>query len=132
MKSLLATTLLALSLTPLAAQAKLYPGELARDRAEIREERRELRDAYRYGDRRDIRDAREDLYEARREYREDLRDGRRDYYRDRYYRPHYRDHAYYGLPRAYGPHRWVRHHRDALLINRYNGRVVRVIRGYYG
>lgn len=48
------------------------PGELRRDRQEIREERRDLRDAQRRGDWRELRD-------ARRDYREDLRDARRDY-----------------------------------------------------
>jgi Ni/Co efflux regulator RcnB len=56
--------------------------ELRRDRQDIREERRELRQAYRTGDRRDIREERRDLREARREYREDLRDRDRAWGRD--------------------------------------------------
>jgi Ni/Co efflux regulator RcnB len=128
MKILLTASILALGLTPVAAQAHGQGhggrGELWRDRQDIREERRELDDAYRYGSIRDIRDERDDVFEARREYREDLRDRR--------YRGHgYNRHAY-RLPAAYGSHRWVRRHRDALLINTRNGRVVRVVRGYYG
>ena len=56
--------------------------ELRRDRQDIREERRELRDAYRRGDRRDIREQRGDVRAARREYREDLRDRDRAWGRD--------------------------------------------------
>lgn len=56
--------------------------ELRRDRQDIREERRELRDAYRRGDRSDIREERRDVRGARREYREDLRDRDRNWGRD--------------------------------------------------
>jgi hypothetical protein len=125
MKSILTVSLLALGLTPLAAQAHSSRDELWRDRQDIREEQRDLNDAYRYGSVRDIRDEREDVRDARQEYREDLRDrhaDRRVYGRDVQYR----------LPAAYGTHRWVRRHHDALLINTRNGRVVRVVRGYYG
>ena len=72
---------------PAAAQSR---GELRRDRQDIREERRELRQAQRYGDPRDIRDERRDVRRAQREYREDLNDrnrawGRNDWrgWRDR-------------------------------------------------
>ena len=51
--------------------------ELRRDRQEIREEQRDLRQAYRSGDRRNIREERRDVRDARREYREDLRDRNR-------------------------------------------------------
>jgi hypothetical protein len=132
MKTLLTATILAASLVPMAAQARVYPGELQRDRQDIREERRDLNRAYRYGDRRDIRDERQDLREARREYREDLnerwRDGRR-YHGPRY--GHYTYRGGYRLPYSYG-HRWERRHHDVVLINLRNGRVVRVIHNYYG
>lgn len=56
--------------------------ELRRDRQDIREEQRDLRQAYRTGDRREIREQRRDVREARREYREDLRDRDRAWGRD--------------------------------------------------
>lgn len=71
---------------PTAASAQSNR-ELRRDRQDIREERRELRDAQRRGDHRDIREERRDVRDARREYREDLRD------RDRSWRENdWRDH----------------------------------------
>ncbi len=48
--------------------------ELRRDRRDIREEQRELRDARQRGDYRDVREQRRDVRDARQEYREDLRD----------------------------------------------------------
>lgn len=84
---LVAATLTAAALTPVAASAQRYDSsraELRRDRADIRDERRDLDRAYRSGDRRDIRDAREDYREAVREYREDRRDYRQDRGRDRH------------------------------------------------
>jgi hypothetical protein len=74
--------------------------ELQGDRNRIEAERRDLVQAYRYGDRRDVRDERHDYNRARNEYRQDARDwnrgrayayGRPDpryngYYADNYYR----------------------------------------------
>jgi Ni/Co efflux regulator RcnB len=136
MKSIFTAALLAASLMPMAAQARVSPGELARDRQDIREEREELRHARRYGDRGDIREERGELRDARREYREDLQDRNRNrgyhgQYRH-YDRRGHNGYVRYALPRAQGSNYWVRDHRDALLVNRHNGRVVRVIRGYYG
>ena len=71
---LLAAVAVPATIAPVAAQSR---GELRRDRQDIRDEQRDLRGAYRSGDRRDVRDAREDLREARREYREDLNDRNR-------------------------------------------------------
>ena len=76
MRHLITAALLAAVAFPAAASAQ-SGGELRRDRQDIREERRELRDARRYGDRRDVREERRDVRDARREYREDLRDYRR-------------------------------------------------------
>ena len=84
--------LLAATIAPTMASAQ--DAELRHDRRDIREEQQELRDAYRYGDRQDVREERRDLRDARREYREDWRDYRRDH-RDVYRRP-----AYIG-PRGY-------------------------------
>lgn len=111
MKKLLTAALLALSITPFAANAT-SAGELRRDRQDIREERRDLNQARRYGDRHDIRDERRDLQDARREYREDLRD-RRGYHGGRY-----------------ATH-WERRGHNRVLINGRNGRIIRIIRGYY-
>lgn len=61
---------------PTAASAQSHR-ELRRDRQDIREEQRELRDARRRGDRSDIREERRDVRGARQEYREDLRDHNR-------------------------------------------------------
>ena len=55
-------------------------GEIRRDRKEVREQREDLQDARRRGDRRDIREQREDLREARQELREDRQDRRRTQY----------------------------------------------------
>jgi Ni/Co efflux regulator RcnB len=142
MRNLIMAGLMASSLLPAAAQAQWIDRgearELNRDRRDIYEERRDLERAYRYGDRRDIRDAHEDYRDARREYREDYRDARRDwgggwYAKRDYYHPRYHvnDWNRYGYARPYGYQRWVRHGRDALLIDTRNGYVIRVIRGRY-
>jgi Ni/Co efflux regulator RcnB len=89
MRTLIASLVLAATLTPVAAQAQSNQ-ELRRDRQDIRAEQRDLRQAYRSGDPRAIRDQRHDVREARQEFREDLRDrdrawGRNDWrgFRDR-------------------------------------------------
>jgi Ni/Co efflux regulator RcnB len=163
MRKLIATALLAAVAMPSVAVARdrdyVSRDELRRDRADIREEYREYRDARRYGDRDDIRKERREYNDARREYRDDVRDWRE--YRGRnphvYRRGHWRsDHAYrrfdrghrvhhgyyapryvindpwrYRLPPAYGHTRWVRHYDDVLLIDMRTGRVRDVIRGFY-
>jgi Ni/Co efflux regulator RcnB len=124
MRNLIIAGLMATSLLPAAAQAQWIDRgearELARDRADIRDERRDLNRAYRYGNGRDVRDAREDYREARREYREDYRDARRDWGRNdwRSYRDSNR-HIYRG-------HGW---HSD----NRYRSfnPGIRIGAGYY-
>lgn len=148
--------LLAATIVPTMASAQ--NAELRRDREQIREERGELRDARRYGDRQDVREERRDVREARREHREDWRDYRRTH-RDVYrqpayvgprgyrYRPvvigHRFQPAYYGrryvladpwryrLPPAAGFQRWVRYGNDVVLVNTRNGRVVQVYNGFF-
>lgn len=66
---------------PTAASAQSR-SELRRDRQDIREERRELRQAERRGDPRQIREERRDVRGARQEYREDLRDRNRNWGND--------------------------------------------------
>ena len=82
MRNLIVAGLMATSLLPAAAQAQRIDRgearELRGDRADIRDERRDLNRAYRSGDNRDIRDARQEYHGARQEYREDRRDALRD------------------------------------------------------
>ena len=132
MRNLIVAGLMATSLLPAAAQAQY--GYSGIDRGEARELAR---------DRADIRDEREDYREARREYRKDYRDARRDYGRRdwgggwtahrSYYEPrdHIRDWRRDGYARPYGYQRWVRHGRDALLIDIRNGYVIRVYRNRF-
>ena len=122
MKTFLTASLLALSIMPVVAQAHTSREELRRDRQDIREQQYQLRDAHHYGNWRDVRRQHEDVRDARQEYREDLRDWRRGH--------DYRRHEY--LPRTRYGHRWVRDHRDALLIDTRSGRVIRVIPRYWG
>lgn len=81
MRKLIVSLMMAATIAPAVAAAQ-SPGELRRDRQDIREQRRDLYEAQRRGDRRDVREARQDLREARREYREDLRDRDRRWARD--------------------------------------------------
>ncbi|MET0240336.1 MAG: RcnB family protein [Sphingobium sp.] len=152
-KTLLTALILA---TAMPTMAMAQTPELRRDQREIRERQRDLRDAQRYGDRRDVREARRDVRDARQEHREDWRDYRAKnrnayargnwrapfayqrfregaqlrptYYNSRYY---IANPGRYRLPPATGALRWVRHYDDALLVNTRNGRVVRVINGFY-
>ncbi|MFN3519118.1 MAG: RcnB family protein [Sphingomonas sp.] len=81
MRKLIVSLMMAATIAPAVAAAQ-SPGELRRDRQDIREQRRDLYEAQRRGDRRDVREARQGLREARREYREDLRDRDRRWARD--------------------------------------------------
>lgn len=78
MRKLIISALMAAVAIPGVANAQSY-GELRRDRQDIREGHRDLRDAQRRGDWRDARDARGDIRDARREYREDLNDRNRNW-----------------------------------------------------
>src|SRR3546814_7657401 len=62
--------------TDLPGMAMAQHRELSRDRHDIRQEQRELRQARRYGDGRDVRRAARDVRQSRREYRDDWRDYR--------------------------------------------------------
>lgn len=156
MRKLIILGLMAAAALPTVASAQT--GELRRDRQDIREEQRELRDARRYGDRDDVREERRDVREARREYREDWREYRREH-RDIYRRPAYvgpRGYAYrpvapgyrlapayygrryvianpwrYRLPEVHGNRRWVRYGNDVALVNIRNGRVLEVHRNFF-
>jgi Ni/Co efflux regulator RcnB len=148
--------LLAATITPVMASAQTP--ELRHDRQDVREERRELRDARHDGDRGDVREERRDVRDARQEYREDWRDYRRDH-RDAYRRPayigprgyryrpvvvgHRFDRVYYGnryiiadpvryrLPHTTRHQRWVRYGNDVVLVNIRNGRVIQVYNGFF-
>jgi Ni/Co efflux regulator RcnB len=144
----------AATLSPMAAQAQTR--ELQRDRQDVREEQRELRDAKRYGDRSDVREERRDVRDARQEYREDWRDYRqsnRNVFRGTrfnapfryrtfntgvsigasYYAPRYRvnNYANYRLQQPGRYQTYVRHYNDVLLVNTRTGRVIRAYRGFY-
>jgi Ni/Co efflux regulator RcnB len=79
MRKLIVAGLMAATILPSAAMAQ--NGELRRDRQDVREQQRDLRDAQRRGDRGDVRQERRELQGARQEYREDRRDFRRDDWR---------------------------------------------------
>jgi Ni/Co efflux regulator RcnB len=156
MRKLIIAGLIAATLAPGMAAAQ--NGELHRDRQNVREEQRELRDAQRYGTRRDVREQRRDLREARQEQREDWRDYRRQNanvfrgpayvgprgWRYRAVTPGYQlqpgfygsryviaDPYRYRLPRATGPNRWIRYGNDVLLVNGRTGRVVTVYNSFF-
>lgn len=132
--------LLAVAIIPTTVQAGTTRGELARDRQDIREEQRDLGRAYARGNPREIRDEREDLREAKQEYREDLKDRRLYPYRPGvrlaplYYGPRFviAEPWRYRLARPLGYDRWVRHSRDAILVNIRTGTIRVVHRGYFG
>jgi Ni/Co efflux regulator RcnB len=152
MAAIAASTLIPATLAPIAAQAQSR-GEVRDSAREYRRDQRDLRDARRYGDRRDVREARRDVRESRRELREDWRDYRRTH-RDVYRRPAYvgpRGYTYrpisagyrfqpqyygsryvvnnystYRLPAPSRGARWVRYGNDVALVNMSNGRVLQV------
>jgi len=149
MRKLIIAGLMAATMMPAAASAQSR-GEIRRDRQDVREEKRELRDAQRYGTRRDVREERGELRDARRELREDRQDRRQHrrgytryqapysswsyrpvnrgynlqprFYTQRYYAPGYR---------VQGNQRWIRYGDDLLLVNARNGRVLQVRRNYF-
>ncbi len=156
MRKLILAGLMAATLVPGVASAQ--NGELRRDRQDVREQQRELRDARMYGDRHDVREQRRDVRDAREEYREDWRSYRRDHGdafrgpayvgpRGWRYRPvtaGYRlqpgfygeryviaDPYRYRLPRVMGPTRYVRYGNDVLLVNVRTGRVLEVYNSFF-
>jgi len=94
MKKTILLALIAATALPGVANAQSQ-AEVNRDRRELRQEQRELNRAYRYGDRRDIREQREDVRDARRELREDINDRNRAWARDDWRRYRDRDRALY-------------------------------------
>lgn len=150
----LIAAVIATTLTPMTAQAQTR--ELNRDRQEVRQKKREVQDARRYGDRQDVREERRDVREARQEYKEDWREyrqkNRRAFQATRfnapfryrtfntgvsigasYYAPRYRvsNYANYRLPNPGRYQTYVRHYNDVLLVNTRTGRVIRAYRGFY-
>ena len=73
MRKLITTLLIAAAAMPAMASAQSQR-ELNRDRRDIRQEQRQLDNARARGDVRGIRENRDDVRDARREYREDFRD----------------------------------------------------------
>jgi Ni/Co efflux regulator RcnB len=162
-KFILTALIAATAAIPASAMARdsdyVSRGELRRDRHVVQSEYRDLREAYRRGNHRDIREERREYGDARREYREDRGDWRehrrhnQDVYRrgnwhsDHSYRRfntgHRLDRGYYGsrqiindpwryrLPQTHGYSRWVRHHDDVLLVDMRTGHVRNVIRNFF-
>lgn len=155
LSAFMAATALSATAIPATASAQSR-GEVRDSYRDLQEERRDLRRAYRDGDRRDIREERRDVHRAEREYEKDLRDYRRShrdvYKRGRWEAPfryhkwnrgahiarHYYPSRYYindpwryRLPRTHPHHRWVRHYDDVLLINIRTGRVLDVHYGFF-
>jgi Ni/Co efflux regulator RcnB len=151
---LITAAAVAATLSPMAAQAQTR--ELQRDRQDVREEKRELKQAQRYGDRDDVREERGEYRDAKREYREDWRDYKqrnRNVFRgsrfnapfryrtfnngvaigQSYYAPRYRvsNYANYRLPQPGRYQTYVRHYNDVLLVNTRTGRVIQAYRGFY-
>lgn len=165
MRKLLTLGLIAAALVPAAASAQSR-GEIRADQRDLRQEQRELDRAYRSGnpyriqeERRDVRDARQELREdfrGRAYGRDDWRDWRRDHrdiyargrwnapFRYQAFRPGVRiAPAYWGqryfiadpwryhLPPARAWQRWVRHYDDVLLIDTRRGVALDVYRGFF-
>jgi Ni/Co efflux regulator RcnB len=76
MRKILFAGLIAATMLPSMAMAQ--NGELRRDRQDVRDQQRDVRDARQYGDRDEVRHERGQLRDAR----QDLRDDRRDFHRD--------------------------------------------------
>jgi len=149
--------LLAATVVPSMASAQ-SAGEVRHDRHMLREEQRQLNNARRGGDPREIREQRRDVADARRELREDWRDYRQSH-RDVYRRGAYagpRGYAYrpvapgyrfapgyyqsrywindpwtYRLRRVAGGQRWIRYGNDVVLVNTRNGRVIEAHRDFF-
>lgn len=115
---LLITTIIAGLLIPAtAATAQTSTAELRRDRQDIREETRDVRQAQRTGTYAQVRDEREDLAQARREYREDRTDRRDDRYDDR--RDDRADHQRHHNSRFVAPFRYQRFANGNRIANGY-------------
>lgn len=132
------------------------PRDIRENALKDREQLQEFDEARRYGDPRDVREARRDLYEAEAEDRENWQAYRRThldlYARGNWRAPfHYRSYGIgarvhpsafedrylirdpyrYRLPPARRDLRWVRHYDDVLLVNMRTGRVHEVHRRFF-
>lgn len=135
---------------PAAASAQSRE-EIRRDRRDVQEERQELREARRSGDRHDVREERRELQDARQELREDRADRNRIRYaapyrnwrysrigvghqlRPSFYTGRYSvtDYSRRGLHQPGRFQRWVRYGDDLVLVNIRNGRVIQVLHNRY-
>ncbi|PZN93925.1 MAG: hypothetical protein DCF31_11040 [Alphaproteobacteria bacterium] len=151
MRNLIIIGLLAAVAAPTAVSAQSV-GEVRRGQRDVQQQQRELQDARRYGNGRDVQEQRRDVQQARQELREDQRDlrNRQAYvapYRNWSYRPvapGYRlqpgfygqryvvaNPSFYRLRPAARNQQWVRYGNDLLLVNVRNGRVIQVVRSRY-
>jgi Ni/Co efflux regulator RcnB len=140
---LISIAAVAATLSPMAAQAQTR--ELQRDRQEVREQKRDLKDAKRYGDARELREDRQDWRGYKQQNRNAFRGARFNApFRYRtfnsgvsigasYYAPRYRvnNYANYRLPNPGRYQTYVRHYNDVLLVNTRTGRVIQAYRGFY-
>jgi Ni/Co efflux regulator RcnB len=79
---------------------------------------------------------RDDDYRGRRGHHDEWREHHRHDWKYRGWRPYqhrfaYNDYYRNELPRPRWDERWINDHGDAVLIDLDNGRVLRVVRGYY-
>lgn len=125
MRKLMTAALIAATMIPASAMAR---DDGWRDASrDVREERREYRDALRYGDRDDIREERREYQRAVHEYRRDRGETRYDRgYRWRHHGVHIGRPYAYGLPSPPRYGRWVREGRDVVLIDVRSYRVLDV------
>jgi Ni/Co efflux regulator RcnB len=150
MRKLILLSLIAAAAMPAAASAQSRP-DMRHDRQRVEEQRRDVRDAQRFGDRRDVREERRDLRDARQDLRRDRNDRRHvgyaapyrnwnysrigigfqlrpSFYSSRYY---VSDYSTRGLGHPGRFQRWIRYGDDLVLVNVRTGRVIQVLHDRY-
>jgi Ni/Co efflux regulator RcnB len=150
MRKLILFSLIAAAAMPAVVSAQSRE-EIRRDRRDVQEQRQDLHDARRVGDRGDVREERRELRDARQELREDRADRNRVRYaapyrnwsynrigvgyqlRPSFYASRYfvADYSRRGLHQPGRFQRWVRYGDDLVLVNVRNGRVIQVLHNRY-
>ncbi|MFM5895357.1 MAG: RcnB family protein [Novosphingobium sp.] len=157
MRKILIAALAASTLVPAMASAQ-SAGEVRRGQQEVQRDMRDVRQAQKNGDWQKAQRARQEAREDQREVNEDWRDYRKShrqvYQRGTYnaprgmrYRPvtvgynfqpafyssryQLTNYNTYRLPNPGYNHRWVRYGNDAVMVDIRNGRVLRVISGFF-
>jgi len=106
MRKSIIMALMAAAVMPVAAQAQSN-AEVRHDRREVRQQERELQDARRHGTRGDVREERRDVRDARQELREDVRDRNRAWARDDWRRWRDRNPNFYARGNWSAPFRYT-------------------------